>query len=172
MNGVVEGDIGVYEAGDVGPGDECFAIFEGAGEGAARARVRFAAAALFGGEAGCEAVEDGADLIERLDARGLEGGDGEAAAAMLDQEAAALEDLEGMTDGLTGNAEEACDAFLGEALAGLEAAGRDRRDELVVNLINERGAGLELVEHDGVRCLLRCLGCCVLWQPIVLQRDR
>ena len=31
----------------------------------------------------------------------------------LDQKAAALEDLEGVTDGLTGNAEEACDAFLG-----------------------------------------------------------
>ena len=155
VNRVVEGDIGIDEAGDVRPGNECLARLEGIGQGGARVRGCRAATALFRGEASGEAVEDGADLVEGLDARGFEGGNGEPTAAMLDQKAATLENLQGVADRLTGNAEEVGDALLGQPLAGLETARRDRRDELVVNLINERGAGLELVEHDGVRWLGR-----------------
>ena len=108
--------------------------------------VRAAIAAALRGQACGEAIEHFADLIEVHDAVAVERRDGQPALAVLDQQAAALEDLQGVADRLARDAEQGGDAFLRQALTRREVAGRDRRDEPVVDLIDQGWACVQLLQ--------------------------
>jgi hypothetical protein len=119
---------------------EC--LFEGFNFGGVRAAI----AAALGGQPRGEAIEHFADLIKVHDVVAVERRDGQPALAMLDQKAATLEDLQGMADRLARDAKQGRDAFLRQALTRREVAGRDRRDEPVVDLIDQSWACLQLLQ--------------------------
>lgn len=101
VNGAVEGDVGLDQTGDggrlvsasIGGFEKGFAGGEGVGEGGAFGGGGAIRCAAFCREAGGEAIENGADLVEGLDAAGFEGSYGEAAAAVFDKKTAPLQDL-------------------------------------------------------------------------------
>ncbi len=92
-----------------------------------------------GGQLRRQPLERLAHLIEIANALRVEWRDHQAALAVLDEQAAALQKLQGMTDRLARDAEPGGNAFLGHACAGHQRTIDDRGQKPVVHLIDEVG---------------------------------
>ena len=101
------------------------------------------------GQAGSHPVESLAHLVEIAHALGLHRRHHQSALAVLDQQPAAFQDLQGVADRLARDAQHLGDALLGQPLAGRERPVDDRGQQAVVHLVDQGRDGAQRDKRHG-----------------------